>query len=150
MYKLMAILITLFILTCLCASGRDPKLLNMRSDYRIYTYAPVTDDCIIDRFSGERILTVSSDRLTETLVGLGDYTSYETRIIGDERTARNAIQSLGGRIVKQENRDTGITFYAYSPRFRHSVRVDGETVNLHVVVSGDTMTIASPIIRGCC
>ena len=150
MYKIMACLIIVFVLACFATATRTPTLLDKRSEYRIYTYAPTDADCIRDAFSGERILTVPSDRLPETLSRLGSYTSYETSVVGNRQTALDAIEALGGRVIKQETRGTGITFYAFSPRFRNSINLDGEVVNLHVIVSGDTVTIATPIIRGCC
>ena len=57
------------------------------------------------------------------------------------------IESVDGEILFTEEMSDSVNYYC-SARLPYSVTLYGETVNLHVCVKKDSVTVASPIIFG--
>ena len=150
MKKVITALFIVFVLSLFYNTYRTPKLYDGKSTYRIYTYSQTYfKDSICDVLSGENVVTIKDTDLSTAMTKIGNYNSYETSFVGDEDAAREQIYRLNATIIKTEKGDTGITFYCFSNRFQNHILLDGERVNLHVIVRNDTVTIASPVIRGC-
>lgn len=58
------------------------------------------------------------------------------------------LKEFSAKIIKTEQTDNGVSYYAVAPKMRYSVWLFNQTVNLHVFVGESTVKVASPIIYG--
>lgn len=69
-----------------------------------------------------------------------------------EELAKESVQTLlkthRAKIVAEETVAGVRSLYAYSARLGRGVRLFGETVNLHIVLSGETVQAGVPIVFG--
>lgn len=52
------------------------------------------------------------------------------------------------KVLKVENYEDGISYYCYSAKLKRGVNLDGVTINLHVVIKEDGITLGTPLIFG--
>ena len=150
MKKVLCLMFAMFLAMCFYQTFRTPALSDKGATYRIYTYSTIdAGEYVSDSLSGERIFEVGSNKLSATLLRLNDYNAYETKFCGDESDAWAIVRKLNAKVVSVENGDTGINFYCFCDRFSRYVMLNGEKVNLHILVSENCVLAATPVIRGC-
>lgn len=83
----------------------------------------------------------------------GEETEYARSVrydfAGDRAAAQDAVTTLGGKVLWQEELDDGlIVLYAYSNRIYKSVSLSEQSVNLMVAVRDGKVSIGSPMLEG--
>lgn len=52
------------------------------------------------------------------------------------------------KVLKMEEGDFGVSYYCYSPKLKNGLLLDGQTVNLQIVIKRNEVLLATPIIFG--
>lgn len=80
---------------------------------------------------------------------LDDIAGISFSFTGNEKDIENFLKEVDAFVLKSENIDSGLQILlAHSPKFQNRVMIDGNSVNLQIAISGDTITIGSPLILG--
>ncbi len=58
------------------------------------------------------------------------------------------LKKFGATIKRVENTADSVNYYAFSPYIRYSEKIGGKTVNLHISIAKEVVTLGSPIIYG--
>lgn len=117
--------------------------------------------CRLSSLSGERVFylhSASSQGLRKSGLALADFANVrgesvcftlekpaQTEGEGLE-IAREIAAEFGAEILKTESCGNLFSYYAYTPRWADGISVDGQTINLHVAVSGARCVVGTPII----
>lgn len=87
----------------------------------------------------------------EDLPFLTPFSAYATRLDfdGAKSDAFEAIKNMGGAIKWTEAlTENLLVIYAYTPRILKSKTVNNVKINIMVAISGDKISMGSPILRG--
>lgn len=104
-------------------------------DKEYYLYSPTSQACIVKKVG-----------LSDLPYIKGECARVETG--NSEEYLAKTIEKYAARVVKTEVFDGGKSYYCYSPKINWQTVLDGETVNLHIVVKDGEILLGSPIIFG--
>lgn len=72
----------------------------------------------------------------------------ESCVINCDIKPARILKDFDARIVKIEKIEQGVSIYAYSSKLRHSVIIDGKTVNLQIFCGKEQIKVGTPLIYG--
>ena len=58
------------------------------------------------------------------------------------------LKSFNAKVLMVEKIAHGASIYAFSPQIRYRNSIGGHTINLHIFLGGNTVTVGAPLIYG--
>ena len=114
--------------------------------------------CKLHALSGERTFYLysptsqSTQTQTLTLFTLDKVRGESVRFSIKEQGASELIQELikqyNAVVLFSETLDSVQSYYAYTPKWKNAITVNGVKVNLHIACSAEECVVGSPIIFG--
>lgn len=72
----------------------------------------------------------------------------ESCTINKDFDLKDFLFQMDAPILFTETLDTGVCYYAYSPKIKYKKSVNGKIVNLHVFIGQEHVKIGTPLIYG--
>ena len=119
------------------------KLSSFPGERVFYLNASSSQALQKERLTIPDLFFVEGERITLPIEDL-----EEDRYEMSEKIARYIAKEFDAKILLQESASDVISYYAYAPSIKDSIRVRGYSVNLHVAVGNGRVVIGTPIIFG--
>ncbi len=65
----------------------------------------------------------------------------------EEFNLQNFLSEFSAKLIFSEELENGISYYAYSPKIKYQITLNGQKINLQIFI-GKIVTVGSPMIFG--
>lgn len=65
----------------------------------------------------------------------------------NEFDLKSFLDDFDAKVIFTESIDEGVSYYAYSPKIKERVNLNGKTINLQIFI-GNSVTVGAPLIYG--
>ena len=81
------------------------------------------------------------------LGGSGSLSQIQTIDVKDYPYLKSFLDDFDAKVIFTESIDEGVSYYAYSPKIKERVNLNGKTINLQIFI-GNSVTVGAPLIYG--
>lgn len=115
--------------------ANTPMFINYSNNYEVYL-----DNCS----NSQKIINLDIEGFEMVFGKKGESVCVEKQTFN----LHNFLLEMRARVVFSEHIDGKTSYYAYSPKIKYMQEIKKHNINLHIVVSENTVKVGSPIIYG--
>ncbi len=133
--KIMVCLMCILLLSCTFLINKTPIFSAYASDFELYLNSPTSNAHIVRANS-------FSYPLYKNVYG------ESFKISSSEFDIEKFFKDFSATVILTEKIEHGISYYAYSNEIKYRTMLFNKSVNLHVFVSENSVTVGAPLILG--
>ena len=133
--KVLALLLSCFIITGLFVFNNSPIFKNYADEYEVY---------LTDFSCSNKIISVDKNKYSFILGIKGESVVIEKA----DFCLQSFLTDFNARVVLVESAENYTCYYAYSPNIKSSRQINDKAVNLHIALTDQRVKVGSPIIYG--